>query len=119
MLQQVGEVWIILDALDECHTRRGKRTEGTLSWMRDLLSSDKKNVHVLVTSRAEQDIASEISEWALDADIVPMNGQGVVDDIHAYIHTRIREDDDLKRWRSRPDVQDEIQTALMQKANGM
>ncbi|KAI9884227.1 MAG: hypothetical protein M1823_003976 [Watsoniomyces obsoletus] len=70
MLQQVGEVWIVLDALDECNTRSGKQTEGTLSWMRDLLSSEENNAHVLVTSRPEQDIESEVREWVLDDDML-------------------------------------------------
>lgn len=31
MVQQAGEVWIILDALDECQTRKGYSAEGLLS----------------------------------------------------------------------------------------
>ena len=60
MIEQVKEVWIVLDALDECRTRKGPPTEGLLSWMRDLLSSEQRNVHLLVTSRPEQDIKSGI-----------------------------------------------------------
>jgi nucleoside phosphorylase len=119
MIQQVGEVWILLDALDECHTRKGKRTEGMLSWMRDLLSSEERNVHVLMASRPEQDIDLEVRQWARRDGIVPIQGDGVADDIRAYIHTRIRQDDDLKRWRSHPDIQDEIEARLMEKAAGM
>jgi Cdc6-like AAA superfamily ATPase len=119
VIQQVGEVWIVLDALDECLTRKGKRTEGILSWMRDLLSSKERNIHVLMTSRPEQDIEMEVRQWARRHDIVSIQGDGVADDIRAYIHTRIREDDDLKRWRSHPDVQDEIEAILMDKAAGM
>src|SRR5947209_7612016 len=39
MTELVKEVWIVLDALDECRTRKGQPTKGLLSWIRDLLSS--------------------------------------------------------------------------------
>ena len=56
MIEQVKEVWLVLDALDECSTRRGPSTEGLLSWIREVLNSEQRNVHLLVTSRPEQDI---------------------------------------------------------------
>lgn len=119
MIQQVDEVWIILDALDECRTRRGNATEGLLSWIRDLLSSEHGNIHLIVTSRPEEDLESEISEWAYNDDLVPIQGDPITADIRAYVRTRIREDKGLKRWRSRPEVQDDIETRLMEKADGM
>lgn len=119
MVKQAGQVWIVLDALDECRTRAGKRTIGSLSWMTDLLKSDDRNVHLLMTSRPEQDIEAEVRQWACDGDVLSLQGDGVTEDIRAYIHTRIREDNDLKRWRSRPDVQDEIEARLTAKADGM
>ncbi|KAI9809040.1 MAG: hypothetical protein M1825_002329 [Sarcosagium campestre] len=119
MLQQVGEVWIVLDALDESHARKGKQTEGILLWMRDLLDSKESNIHILMTSRQDQHIESEIRKWARGDDIVPVQGDGVTNDVCAYIHTRVREGDDLKRWRLRPEVQDEIEAKVMEKAAGM
>jgi hypothetical protein len=119
MIEQVKEVWVVLDALDECRTRKGPPTEGLLLWIRDLLNSEQRNVHLLVTSRPEQDIKLELSDLAHNEDIVPIQSDLISDDIRGYIRTRVREGDDLKRWRSHPDVQDEIETRLMQKANGM
>jgi len=114
MIRLVDEVWIVLDALDECRTRRG-----TLSWMRDLLNSKQSNIHLVVTSRPEQDIEAEVHTWARDEDIIPIQGSFITDDIRGYVHTRIRDDKDLERWRSRPDIQDEIESTLMEKADGM
>ena len=119
MIQQVNEVWIVLDALDECHTRKGRSTEGLLSWMESLQSTDLSKVHLLITSRQEEDIESAIAKWARAEDIIPIQGSLISNDIRAYIHTRVREDDGLKRWRSRPDVQEEIESELMEKADGM
>jgi hypothetical protein len=119
MIEQVKEVWIILDALDECRTRKGSPTEGLLSWISDLLSSKQRNIHLLVTSRPEQDIKSKVNEFAHNDDIVPIQNDLITDDIRVYVHTRVREREELKRWRSQPEVQDEIETRLMEQANGM
>ncbi|KAF2178926.1 purine and uridine phosphorylase [Zopfia rhizophila CBS 207.26] len=119
MIDQVKEVCVVLDALDECRTRKGPPTEGLLSWERDLLDSEQRNVHLLVTSRPEQDIKMGLSNLAHSGDVVPIQDNLISDDIRRYVRTRVREGDDLKRWRSYPDVQDEIETQLMQKANGM
>lgn len=118
MMEQVKEVWIVLDALDECCTRKGSPTEGLLAWIRDLHRSEQRNVHLLVTSRPEQDIQSGLSEFH-DDNIVPIQGDLIANDIRAYIHTRVRQDEGLKRWRARPDVQDEIETRLTEKADRM
>jgi Cdc6-like AAA superfamily ATPase len=119
MIEQVKEVWLVLDALDECSTRNGKSTEGLLSWIREVFNSEQRNVHVLVTSRPEQDIESGLMKFAHNDDIVPIQSSLISNDILAYIRTRVSEDEGLKRWRNRPDVQNEIKTQLMEKANGM
>ena len=118
MIEQIKDVWIVLDALDECRTRQGPSTEGLLLWIRDLLSSEQRNVHLLVTSRPEQDITSMISQFACK-DIVPIQSNLITDDIRAYVHTRVRQRAEFKRWRSHPEVQDEIETRLMEQADGM
>jgi hypothetical protein len=118
MIEQLKEVWVVLDALDESHTRKGQLTEGLLSWISDL-HVEQKNAHILMTSRPEQDIKSEITKWARNADMVPIQSSLIADDIRAYVYTRVREDDGFKRWENRPDVQDEIETRLVEKADGM
>jgi len=119
MIGQVKEVWLVLDALDECSTRKGKSTEGLLSWIREVLHSEQRNVHLLMTSRPEQDIESGIMEFAHNDDIMPIQSSLIGDDIRAYIRTRVREDNGLKRWRLQPEIQNEIETWLMEKADGM
>jgi Cdc6-like AAA superfamily ATPase len=119
MIEQVKEVWIILDALDECCIRKGPPTEGLLSWMREVLNSEQRSVHLLVTSRPEQNIESAIMEFAHNDDIMLIQSSLISDDILAYIRTRVRKDNGLKRWRLHPEVQNEIETRLMEKADGM
>lgn len=119
-LDAVKEVdtWIVLDALDECNTRQVTRTYGLLSWIRDLLGSELSNVHLLVTSRPEPDIQAVLNDRAREEDIISIQS-GLVSDVHAYIRARVREDNGLRRWRERPEAQDEIETQLAAKADGM
>jgi hypothetical protein len=119
MIDQVKEVWLVLDALDECRARSGSSEEGVLSWIQEVLDSDQRSVHLIVASRPEHEIKSGIMEFAHHNDIVPIQSSDITDDIAAYVHSRVREDDSLKRWRSQPDVQEEIETKLVAKANGM
>jgi Cdc6-like AAA superfamily ATPase len=119
MLYQSGEVYIILDALDECNTRSGPRTKGVLSWMVELLSIEQGNVHLLVTSRSVDDIESSLNVWVLPEFKIPIQGKAVDDDIRTYIHARVKEDLGLKRWCQLPEVQREIEVKIMENSNGM
>lgn len=119
MMEQAKEVWIILDALDECSTKGGTSKEGLLSWMKELLNSEKRNVHLLVTSREEQDIESQIKEFAREEDMIPIKKSAVTDDIREYIRSRLKQDEGFRRWRNLPGVQDDIEARLIQNADGM
>ena len=119
MIKQIKEVWIILDALDECRERKGPPTERLLSWIKDFLSSEQRNVHLLTTSRPEQDIMSGLNKFIYDGNTVPIQSDLITNDIHAYVRKRVREDEGFKRWQDRSDVQDEMETRLMEKADGM
>lgn len=88
--------------------------------MKTLLQPEQGNIHLLVTSRPEHDIKTVLSTVAKsEQDIIPIQSDLVDDDIRRYVHTRVREDDGLKRWRSRQEILEEIETQLMEKANGM
>ncbi|KAF3083526.1 hypothetical protein TWF102_010519 [Orbilia oligospora] len=131
MVEQTKEVWLILDALDECSTRGGSLTEGLLSWMNEILNSEQWNIHLLTTSRPENDIKSEVENLTYINNriakdtlsprdyTIAIQSSLVSHDINAYIRTRVREESGLKRWRSHPEIQTEIETCLMEKANGM
>jgi Cdc6-like AAA superfamily ATPase len=120
MVNQANDVYVVLDALDECKTRKGSPSEGILLWLKTLVQLDQRNVHLLVTSRPEHDIKTVLSTVAKSGDnIIPIQSDLVNDDIRSYVHTRVREDNGLKRWRSRQEVFEEIETQLMEKANGM
>lgn len=114
MMQHVKTIQIVIDALDECQTRKD-----LLSWMRELATSEHRNIYLLATSRREDELESELKSWLSEENFIPIQ-QGPVDaDIGAYIHGTLRAHNEFQRWRSKPAVLDEIKTELMKKAGRM
>lgn len=113
LIQKVGEIWIVLDALDEHEEKH--RAEGFLPWIKTLQDC-ASNTHILVTSRPEVDIELAFKTWALDEDIIPLKNDSVNQDIRGYVTAMVAK---MQRWQSLPDIQKEIQDALIGKANGM
>ncbi|KAL7904360.1 ankyrin repeat-containing domain protein [Trichoderma velutinum] len=120
MLQQAGEIHVILDALDECQPRKERPTGDLLTSMEALITGQHTNLHLLVTARPEQDIKLSIESWARNQEIVPIQSGRIAGDVAAYIRARVQSDESsLKRWNKRPEVQDEIEARLSKEANGM
>jgi hypothetical protein len=121
MVQQAEEVWIVIDALDECQTRKEHSRRGLLSWIQSLQDSQGQvNVHLLLTSRPEQDIEAAIRGSTQDQNIILIGNDLIQEDINAYIYARVREPGELsERWHTRPTIQAEIEAALINKADGM
>lgn len=60
----LGEVFIVIDALDECsQTADRPERKKLLGYLHDLLGKHCNNLHLLVTSRPEHDIESELSSY--------------------------------------------------------
>tara|TARA_R110002060_G_scaffold151_1_gene301 strand:+ start:408 stop:689 length:282 start_codon:yes stop_codon:yes gene_type:complete len=83
--------------------------------LKNLTCWDAGKLHVLATSRKERDIEETLeplvtSEICLQSALVNV-------DIYTYISERLQNDLKLKRWPA--NVQGEIQTTLMEGAQGM
>ncbi|KAG5654901.1 hypothetical protein KAF25_010946 [Fusarium avenaceum] len=119
MTQPIRELWIVLDALDECST--DERSATVLPWIKRLSSSQHCNTHVLVTSRPERDIEKVITGWELEKYIIRLTDNLIAEDIRAYVKARVRNPQSklMERWNQRNDVLDEIENVLVKKANGM
>ncbi|KAI0385877.1 hypothetical protein F5Y04DRAFT_268633 [Hypomontagnella monticulosa] len=117
MIKQAGSLWIIIDALDECVTRRESHSGKLFPWIESLRKAEM-NVHLLVTSRPEQDIASNIRNWARNTEIVLLQGIAINEDIRTYIGARLSEGE-MQRWRSELEVEQYIKNTLEKKADGM
>lgn len=114
MLNYMEKVYIVIDALDECNTRLD-----LVLWLESLASSGPAGVQLLITSRKEENIESQLQCWLCPQSHIPIENDPVNSNIRAYIHERLRCDREFKRWHSQPSVQDEIETELMKKADGM
>ena len=113
ILQCFNDTYIILDALDECLDRQEllDRIEEIHRWGLPL--------HIILMSRSLPDIEESLDPLIDSQDRICIQSALVNPDISTYIHHRLQSDTKLKRWRSKPHVQEEIKTTLMEKADGM
>lgn len=102
------DFYVIVDGLDECQEKSNK--EFILS-MFDRLG--KTNLHVLVTSRLENDIKEAFTRHPQMA----MDEEAVKHDIK--IHIDIRLEYDIKLKKIQPDTKKEIKEHLLEKSEGM
>src|SRR5437667_10246899 len=114
MLQTFHETFIILDALDEC-----KERHELLEDIEKIAGWKTERLHILATSRRENDIEQRIEPLINDQEQICIQSALVNDDIRAYVHERLQTDWRLRRWQKKPEVQQEIQRTLMDKADGM
>jgi len=115
MMQRPSKVQIIVDALDECTTR-----VELLSWMKTLSISDLTRVYLIATSRQEDELESGLSEWIYQENRIPIDKDSVNEDIRSYIKARLQESKEFqKRWASSTSVQEEIESVVGGKADGM
>ena len=114
IIQGFKETFVILDALDECKDR-----QELLAGIEEMVRWKTGKLHMLVTSRKENDIEEWLKPLSNEQGKICIQSALVNDDIRTYVHERIQTDRGLKRWQKRPEVQQEIETTLMNKADGM
>ena len=114
MIQEFNEIFLILDALDEC-----KERQELLEDINRITRWKIGKSHILATSRREKDIEESLGSLVNDHKRVCIQSALVNDDIRTYVQKRLQSDQNLKRWRNKPEVQQEIETKLMGKADGM
>jgi hypothetical protein len=110
VLEAFGEVYIVLDALDECAERKD-----LLKWIKAMTSWRKGKLHLLATSRPEATIAKILR--SLDPRHVHMEPKLITGDIERYIHSSIDEEEAFERWDDK--VKMTIKSALLKRAVGM
>jgi Cdc6-like AAA superfamily ATPase len=114
MVNCMERIYIVIDALDECTIRLD-----LFLWLESLAISGPAGVQLLLTSRKEEEIESRLQRWLCLQSHIAIENDPVNNDIRAYIHERLRSDREFELWHSQPSVQDEIETELMKKADGM
>lgn len=114
VIEHFQQTFIVIDALDECIQR-----DRLLTVVEDIVGWKLARLHILITSRKENDIEESITSLTKAEERIGVQGSRVNDDIYAYVHSRIRTDRNLKRWQKQTDVQQEIEETLIRKADGM
>lgn len=110
-IKDFEEVYIILDALDECDDR----TE-LMEIIRTMVSWSIPGLHILLTSRKEADIENVMYDFLKLEDAVPLRSDEVNNDIRTYVRHTLAFDTSLRKWQKR---QEDIELALMEKSDGM
>lgn len=110
MLENGGNYYIILDALDECSER-----EDLLKTISELARQGTHNLHMLFTSRQEQDIKGELE--LIGTEMVPIRNAKVNEDIRLHVRKCLDVDRKLKKWPN--SIKQEIETSLVEGAHGM
>lgn len=115
MVSKLSNVFLVLDALDECTTR-----ESLLKWL--TIISQKRSIRAIVASRRLEDIQCSLEEWVVPGNIREFEETPVNEDIRAFVQQRLRHPEQSKlaaTWKSRPDILERIETTVVGKSNGM
>ena len=113
-----GEIYIVMDALDECPNSSGCPTprEEVLTIIQELVRLRLLHLHLCILSRPEVEIRDALEPLA-DHNVSLHDQAGQNQDISAYIESVVYSDPKMKRWREE-DKQLAV-NKLIEKAGGM
>ena len=114
VIQKSGPTYIILDALDECAD-----IVDLLVVIQKIVEADFPGLHLLCTSRWLTNIEETLQNLTTSDRMIQIQSKLVDIDISGYVSYRLQTDPKLRRWQHRPDIHEEIRTALSEKADGM
>lgn len=106
--------YIILDALDEC-----SEIGDLLALIQEIVEWSIPGLHLLCTSRWLTTVKETVQDLTTSDRMVQIQSKLVDTDISTYISQQLQNDLKFKRWRKRPDIQEEIRRALTEKVDGM
>jgi hypothetical protein len=112
------DVYIIVDALDECPKLDGERAK-LLDIIHQIYSWEMKPVHILVTSRRELDIEESLAQNLTGLgsfEMISLQGPQVEQDIQKYLRHRLQ-DRQFSKWDE--NLKRDIELRLASQANGM
>ena len=120
MLDLPEQVYIIVDALDECpnHICTPSAREIVLGFVENLVQANHSNVSVCVTSRPEPDITSILDPLTTQERRVSLHEEnGQKEDINRYIRSFVQTDRKMQRWRE--EEKKRVIETLSERAGGM
>ena len=110
ILESFDDIYIVLDALDECIERKD-----LLKWIKQMTSWKRNKLHLLTTSRPEDDIAMNLR--LLDPDYIDIKQDLITCDVKRYVDCILDDDDAFDRWND--EIKANIKSKLLESAGGM
>ncbi|MCJ1264868.1 hypothetical protein MMC22_004743 [Lobaria immixta] len=112
-----GQIFLVIDALDECPIGdQGESRAKVLALLTELSGWALPNLHVLVTSRKEQDNDKALASL-LSFPSISIQTDQVQPDVRKYVKSQLANDLELKKWSSL--IKEEIEKTLTEQAHGM
>jgi hypothetical protein len=115
ILEQHGDKYIIIDALDECPSQEGKRGQ-LCAMLREISKWDLPLLHILTTSRREPDI-EEAFDQIPNISHLPIKDASVDADILRYVEAQLVKIPKFSEWEAQ--LRKEIRESLVEGAHGM
>jgi hypothetical protein len=110
IIEAFNDVYIVLDALDECAERKD-----VLKWIDQTISWKKSKLHLLATSRPEEDIAKHLR--SLDRDHINIKQDLVSRDIERYINKILYDEDSFGQCGE--EMVENIKNTVLESAGAM
>jgi ankyrin repeat domain-containing protein 50 len=114
IMKDFEDVFIVIDALDEC-AKSGERGE-LLTLIEEIHAWSLSKIHLLVTSRPEPDIKAVLMPL-VKSQAISIQGSQVESDINLHTRSQLAADPKLKKLSS--EVKAEIEKTLTAGAKGM
>ena len=114
IIQEFPQVYIVLDALDEC-----TQCAQLMGIIETIARWQLQNLHLLVTSRRERDIESSLEGFISKENRISLESRLVDEDIRRFVRQRLSDDKSLRKWEKDATIRQEIETILMEGAHGM
>ena len=113
-----GQIYIVIDALDECPNVSGTPSarEEVLGLIKELVDMKLPNVHICVASRPEIDIRA-VLESLTSLQVSVHDEKGQKEDIIKYIKSVVHSDKAMRKWKKVD--QEFVIDMLSEKAGGM
>lgn len=114
IMQSLPQVYILLDALDEC----AQRAE-LMEMLETMAAWQLQNLHLIVTSRRERDIERSLEGLVDLQNRICLQSEVVDKDIQQYVRQRLSDDKGLSKWGKDIALRREIESVLMKGSKGM
>ncbi|KAI9162805.1 Ankyrin repeat and KH domain-containing protein [Paramyrothecium foliicola] len=111
MMQAIGAVSIVIDALDECNTR-----DEILSWIG---SQSLGAARFIITARPEADLRREIPRYFSEENCISLDKKSIDADIHSYVLWTIEHSPSFNEKGLSQDLVKEISEKVGDGADGM